>query len=315
MAYLSGSGTKNYPVVTLLWALLIVSLPVVAIVSALLLAGLFRRRTSPATSEPRQVAIARPSGGLSWIYVGSAISAAALVGTAIWTFAVLGAVSAPPAPPAVTIRVTGHQWWWEVRYESDDPARIFTTANEIHIPTGQPVRIKLASSDVIHSFWVPRLSGKTDTVPGQHNETWLEADKPGIFRGQCTEYCGMQHAHMALLVVAEPPDAFKRWWAAQLMDPPPVSSPRAIEGEKQFIVHCGACHSVRGTPAGGRLGPDLSHLMGRRTIASGTLPNTPGYLSGWIADPQHVKPGNLMPQLELSGPQLAAVRTYLENLQ
>jgi cytochrome c oxidase subunit 2 len=202
-----------------------------------------------------------------------------------------------------------------VRYDSNEPSRVFTTANEIHIPTGQPVRLDLASTDVIHSFWVPELSGKTDVIPGQRNETWIEADRPGTYRGQCAEYCGLQHAHMALSVVAELPAQFDAWWAAQLQGAPAPQSQTAEAAQTDFVVHCGICHTVRGTSAGGRLGPDLSHLMSRRTIAAGTLPNTPGYLSGWIADPQHVKPGNLMPILDLSGTQLSAIRDYLERLQ
>lgn len=315
MAYTVGFGTKNYAVVSLLWALLIVSLLVIAIVSGLVLAGLIRHRDAPASNDPHQVPIARPERGLGWIYVGSGISAAVLVGAAIWTFSTLAAVSGPPRDSKLKIHVIGHQWWWEVRYDSDDPSRIFTTANEIHIPTGEPVRFDLSSVDVIHSFWVPELSGKTDLIPGQQNQTWLEADRPGTYRGQCGEYCGLQHAHMALSVIAEPPARFQSWWAQQLEAPPSPQSETIAQGVTDFVAHCGICHAVRGTMAGGRLGPDLSHLMSRHTIAAGTLPNTPGYLSGWIADPQHIKPGNLMPILEISGPELADIRQYLESLK
>jgi cytochrome c oxidase subunit II len=315
MAFTVGFGSKNYPVVTLLWALLITSLAVIAIVAALLVAGLVRHRDTPSSSDPRQVPVARPAQGLGWIYVGSAISGAVLVGAVIWTFATLAAVSGPPADPAVEIKVTGHQWWWEAHYIAKDPSREFTTANEIHIPTGKPVKIDLSSVDVIHSFWVPQLTGKTDTIPGQRNTTWLEADRPGTYRGQCTEYCGLQHAHMAFSVIAEPPDRFEAWQEAQLHPAVPPRSGLAAQGERDFIVHCGICHTVSGTPAGGRLGPDLTHLMSRQTIASGSFPNTAGYLSAWIADPQHLKPGNLMPVLQLTGPQLAAIRVYLESLK
>ena len=315
MSYTVGFGSKNYPVVNLLWALLIVSLLVVAIVTGLLLAGVFRRRAVPARPDPREAPVERPAAGLSWIYVGSAVSAAVLVGAAIWTFSTLAAVSTPPQTPALTIRVTGHQWWWEARYDSDDPSRIFTTANEIHIPTGQPVGLVLSSVDVIHSFWVPELAGKTDVIPGQQNESWIEADRPGTYRGQCGEFCGLQHAHMALAVIADPPAGFATWRAHQLDEAPEPQSAGLSDGRQNFLVHCGICHTVRGTTAGGRLGPDLSHLMARRTIASGTLPNTPGYLAGWIADPQHAKPGNYMPVLELSGAQLTAIEAYLETLE
>lgn len=315
MAYTTGYGTKNYPVVTLLWALLIVSLLVIAIVTGLLLAGLMRRRNVPPSTDPRQVPLERPERGLGWIYIGSAISAAVLVGAAIWTFSTLAAVSGPPVKPALEIHVIGHQWWWEAHYVSNDPSEEFTTANEIHIPTGKPVKLDLSTVDVIHSFWVPQLSGKTDLIAGQQNTTWIEADTPGTYRGQCAEYCGLQHAHMAFSVIAEPPERFESWRQDQLRDEPPPRSPTVAQGEQDFVVHCGICHTVRGSLAGGKLGPDLSHLMNRRTIAAGTLPNTPGYLSGWIADPQHVKPGNLMPILDLSGAQLAAIRQYLESLK
>ena len=315
MAYTVGFGTKNYPVVNLLWALLITSLLVIAIVAGLVVAGMARRRDTPAPHLPHEAPLSRPERGLGWIYVGSAISTAVLVGAVIWTFSTLAAVSGPPGKPAVEIEVIGHQWWWEVHYIDKDPSHEFTTANEIHIPTGKPVRIDLSTTDVIHSFWVPKLSGKTDLIPGQHNATWIEADRPGTYRGQCAEFCGLQHAHMGFSVIAEPPDRFAQWQAGQLEPEPPPASKTAAQGEFDFAGHCGICHSVRGTSAGGRLGPDLTHLMTRHTIAAGTLPNTPGYLSAWIADPQHIKPGNMMPLLDLSGPQLAAIRAYVESLK
>jgi len=315
MAYTVGFGTRDYGVVSLLWALLITSLVVIFIVTVLLLAGLFRRRAIPPSEDARQVPVERPDRGISWIYVGSAISAAVLVGAALWTFSTLAAVSGPPVKPALTIHVTGHQWWWEARYESNETSRIFTTANEIHIPTGKPVKMLLSSVDVIHSFWVPQLTGKTDLIPGQQNQSWIEADTAGTYRGQCGEYCGLQHAHMALAVVAQPQQQFDAWWEHQLEPPPPPANRTVTEGQANFLVHCALCHAVRGTTADGKLGPDLSHLMTRQTIASGTLPNTIGYLSAWIADPQHIKPGNLMPILELSSAQLSAVRDYLETLK
>ncbi|HEX7969078.1 MAG TPA: c-type cytochrome, partial [Stellaceae bacterium] len=182
-----------------------------------------------------------------------------------------------------------------------------------------PVRIELRTDDVIHSFWIPALAGKTDTIAGQRNVTWLQADKPGIYRGQCTEYCGQQHAHMGLLAVADPPDAFAAWWGHQLEGPVMPRSEAQLseirQGEAAFMRHCAVCHAVRGTPAGGRVGPDLSHLMERQTVAAGTLPNTIGYLSGWISNPQHIKPGNYMPTLTLSGPELNDIRTFLAALK
>jgi cytochrome c oxidase subunit 2 len=252
-------------------------------------------------------------GGLNWLWIGVGVSTLVLLFSIVWTVKVLAQIQAPPAKPAVTIEVTGKQWWWQVRYLSDEVSQQFTTANEIHIPTGVPVRLKLIGGDVIHSFWVPQLAGKMDAIPGQTNETWFEAAEPGTYRGQCTEYCGLQHARMGLVVVAEPDAVFRQWWAHQLAAPrEPQGS--AMAGEMDFLSHCGGCHTIRGTEAAGALGPDLSHLMQRTTIASGVLPNNGPTLAHWIADPQSLKPGNLMPSPALSEYQLAHVHAYLKTL-
>ena len=323
MAFTVGYGTKGYPVVQLLWALIIISIVVIAIVTLLTLMGVVRRIREQRSSSNRllrssvisDVPLERSGRGLSWVYIGSAISAALLLGSVIWTFVTLDAVSIRPQDPPANIDVIAHQWWWEVRYEGSTPSQGFTTANEIHIPTGVRVYFRLTSPDVIHSFWVPQLAGKTDVIPGLENITWLEADRPGVYRGQCGEYCGLQHGHMALDVVAQTPAQFEAWKARQLAPATPPDSPLATQGETDFMIHCAVCHTVRGTTAGGRLGPDLTHLMSRLSIAADTLPNTPAYLSGWIADPQHIKPGNYMPAIELSGTQLRDIREYLESLE
>jgi cytochrome c oxidase subunit II len=314
LTYMVGGGSRNHPVVALIWGLIAISLMVVAIVTILLLVALLRR-PDPEVHDPKLIQPRRPDRGLAWIYIGSAISGVALFGAALWTFAVLAAVRLPRNTAGFHIEVIGHQWWWEVRYEDKDPSRNIVTANEIHIPTGLPVRFVLSSGDVIHSFWVPALTGKTDTIPGQNNETWLEADKPGLYRGQCTEYCGQQHAHMGLTVTADQPADFQAWWNSQLKSAPPPATQQVAQGEAEFIVHCGICHTVRGTQAGGHIGPDLTHLMSRGGIAAETLPNTMGYLSAWISDPQAIKPGNLMPTLTISPQQLTALRSYMETLQ
>ena len=165
-----------------------------------------------------------------------------------------------------------------------------------------PVELRLTSADVIHSFWVPALAGKTDLIPGQENTAWLRADAPGVYRGQCDEYCGLQHAHMAFRVVAVPPDEFEAWWDHMLEPAQQPETREAREGMDLFRLNCSACHAVRGMLAGGEMGPDLSHLMQRETIASGMLPNTPGHLSGWIANPDVLKPGTPMPRTDLVGP-------------
>ncbi len=315
MSYMSGNGAKAYPVVTLTWALLILAIAVSVVIGVLVLAGAWRRRSGVAVNAIEQAPVARTGSGLAWITIGIGITSVFLVAILVWTTVVLAAVNSPAKAPNLTIEVTGSQWWWKARYLSDDPSQIFTTANEIHIPTGQPVRVKLIGADVIHNFWVPALTGKTQTIPGQTNETWLEADRPGRYRGQCAEFCGAQHAHMALFVVAEPPAAFKAWVDGQLQPAPEAASAEVARGEHTFVYRCGICHTVRGTEAGGVVAPDLTHLLSRSTLAAGTIPNTIGNLSGWIADPQAVKPGTRMPNLNLSGPDLQDVRTFLETLK
>jgi cytochrome c oxidase subunit 2 len=175
------------------------------------------------------------------------------------------------------------------------------------------VHFTLNSPDVIHSFWVPALGGKTDVIPGRTNEMWLEADKPGVYRGQCSEYCGEEHAQMALFVFAEPEAQFEAWRAEQVKPAALVNGAAAL-GETQFVASCGKCHTVRGSDAHGTAGPDLTHLMSRTTIAAGMLDNTIGNLSGWIADPQSIKPDAKMPNVDLSGPELQSVLAYLETL-
>jgi cytochrome c oxidase subunit 2 len=220
-----------------------------------------------------------------------------------------GAASAP-----LQIRILGHQWWWEVEYESPSSDQIFLTANEIHVPVGLPVTLKLETRDVIHSFWAPSLNGKTDLINGQENDLRFTVDRPGIYRGQCAEFCGFQHAHMGFEVIAEPPTQFDAWRAHQLR-------PAQIDGQAELGDHvfrakgCGLCHTIRGTPAGGKVGPDLTHIGSRLEIAAAELPNNDGNLAGWIADPQHIKPGNLMPQMPLEGPDLIALVRYLGSLK
>jgi cytochrome c oxidase subunit 2 len=216
----------------------------------------------------------------------------------------------------LTIEIIGHQWWWEMRYRGPSPGDQVITANEIHIPTGQRVRIELTSADVIHSLWVPNLQGKTDLVPGRTLITWLQADVPGISRGQCAEYCGIQHTHMAFLVVAETPAEFARWLAEQRRPAQAPADAMSQQGQSVFDGSgCGYCHTVSGARAAGSLGPDLTHFASRRTIAAGTLPNTRENLAAWLADPQRIKPGNLMPRVPLTPAALDAVVRYLESLR
>jgi cytochrome c oxidase subunit II len=307
--YLTSFGEKADATRPLTIGVTAISLAVIVIISILLIGGT-RRRGAVAIPGSR-LDVMPDRGGMGWLWIGVGLSSLVLLLSVVWTVAVLAEIAAPPENPAVAIEVTGKQWWWQVRYLSDDPSRIFTTANEIRIPVGRPVLVKLVGGDVIHSFWVPALGGKTDLIPGQTNETWLEARMPGTYRGQCTEYCGIEHAHMALLVIAEPPEQFTAWWAHQLQSPDAAAS----RGQATFDMHCGSCHAVRGTESAGILGPDLSHLMQRKTLGAATLPNDPEHLAQWIADPQRIKPGNLMQKPELSGAELADIRAYLETLR
>jgi cytochrome c oxidase subunit 2 len=237
----------------------------------------------------------------------------ALLVASIWT-ARLGALR--PFTSAVTIALTGHQWWWEVEYEDPVPARRVTMANEIHIPVGRPIVIKVTSRDVIHSFWMPNLAGKRDLIPGYTTAIWLQADRPGTFRGQCAEFCGRQHANMAIEAVAQPDSEFEQWLEGQrqLANPPQGST--AQRGLDVFMARqCVACHTIRGTLAHGQLGPDLTHVASRRTIGAGTLPNTQEHLAEWISDSQASKPGNQMPPNVLPGGDVQALVTYLETLK
>jgi cytochrome c oxidase subunit 2 len=226
---------------------------------------------------------------------------------------VMRATSAPnPSSTQLSVEVIGHQWWWEVRYPGTDAV----TANEIHIPVGQRVNVIGRSADVIHSFWVPQLNRKIDLIPGRTNRIVLEATRPGRFRGECYEFCGLQHAHMGLLVYADPPDRFRAWLANMEKDAPEPQTGLQRQGRDVFLNEaCSGCHQIRGTPAHARVGPDLTHLATRSTIAAATLPNRKGYLGGWILDPQHQKPGVRMPALELSGPEIQALLAYLESLR
>ncbi|MBV8731176.1 MAG: c-type cytochrome, partial [Acidobacteriia bacterium] len=216
----------------------------------------------------------------------------------------------------ISIELIGNQWWWYVRYLNDNPQRIVVTANEIHIPVGRPVQIRGESLDVIHSFWVPGLNGKRDLIPSRITSEWIEADHPGRFRGQCAEFCGLQHAHMALWVIAEPEDQFEAWMDRQRAPAVAPADAETIAGYRVFMNNaCVFCHSITGTPANGQVAPDLTHLAGRSTIAAGTLANTKGNLSGWILNPQQVKPGNHMATIDLKPEEVQPLVDYLGTLQ
>jgi cytochrome c oxidase subunit 2 len=225
----------------------------------------------------------------------------------------LNETDAPDAgSTAMTVTVVGHQWFWEARYGRDGAE----TANEIHIPVRTPVDLVARSADVIHSFWVPELNRKIDMIPGQANSIELYAERPGVFRGQCAEFCGLQHAHMAFRVYAEPRRQFDSWLASIEGPAAAPQSPEAKQGQRYFMEDgCAACHTIAGTPAQGTVGPNLTHLAGRDTIAANTLPNTPQNLFRWIRNPQSVKPGDKMPGLGLGAKKYHAIVAYLTELR
>jgi cytochrome c oxidase subunit 2 len=229
-----------------------------------------------------------------------------------FTLRTMAALAATDTSDEVIVEIVGHQWWWEVNY----PLQGVTTANEIHIPVGYPIELKVTSADVIHSFWVPELHGKIDLIPGQTNSFWLQADEPGVYYGECAEFCGLQHAKMALVVVAQPEEALVTWLEQQQQPATQVMDSTLVEGQQIFLGSaCSQCHTINGTTATGDLGPDLTHLASRLTLAAGTLKNNQGNLAGWIINPQHLKPGNKMPPTNLTGPELQALLAYLESLE
>ena len=265
--------------------------------------------------------------GARWLVAGGIVfPTVVLLVVLVPTLRTLGAIVAPtdalaardaaPRADELAIEVVGRQFWWEVRYLDAQPARIFETANELRIPVGRRVLLRLRSGDVIHSFWVPGLQGKMDLVPGRVNVLALQADRPGVWRGQCAEFCGVQHGKMALTVVAEPPARFAAWQAAQRAIPAPPADSAALADRQTFLASgCTLCHTVRGTDARGELGPDLTHVGSRLTLAAGTLPNASGNLYGWIADPQAHKPGSQMPAVPLRPDELHAIARYLTALR
>jgi cytochrome c oxidase subunit 2 len=226
---------------------------------------------------------------------------------------VLGKTDAPASgSTSLTVTVVGHQWWWEARY----PASGVVTANEIHIPARTPVNLVARTADVIHSFWVPELNRKIDMIPGQTNRIELYAEEPGSFRGQCAEFCGLQHAHMAFRVIAEPRSGFERWLSANEQPARAPVGAVASHGEQVFMENaCAGCHTIAGTPAQGTVGPNLTHVASRQTLAALTIANDRRELGRWIRNPQEIKPGAKMPGLELSNAQFRAIVAYLSELR
>ena len=300
------------------WAFFYVLATVYVVVMVVLVAGVVRSRRRRAATEG--VFLRREAGRERRI--GRVVTGAVAL-TVLTLFALLTAsfltgrrVYSLSDPDPLEVRVIGRQWWWEVRYDGERPSEIVATANEIHVPVGRLVRFHLESRDVIHSFWVPNLHGKKDLVPNNPAETYLRADRPGEYWGQCAEFCGLQHAHMRLLVVAEPPEQFEAWLAAQKKPAPPPSTESQSRGQQIFLSGtCVMCHTVAGTPARGTVGPNLTHVASNKTIAAGSLANTRENLARWVTDSQSVKPGTRMPPHTLAPEDLEAVLDYLESLK
>ena len=299
---LDASSPQAGGITTLFWCFIaILALVYCATMMALALALFRRRRVIGTPNLTRAVSAAVGITGIILLV---------LTGLSYRTQRDLYAVS---GEPDVTVKVTGYQWWWDVRYEDKQPSRIFSTANELHLPVGRSVEIALTTGDVIHSFWVPGLFGKMDLINGVTNKIRFTPTKAGVLRGQCAEFCGFQHANMALRVVVEPPAAFEKW---RMRQEAPAGPPASPEGEKLFANKpCASCHAVRGTRAAGRVAPDLTHLASRSHLAAGVLPNTRGALAAWIVDPQTVKPGSKMPAVEISAEEIHPLLDYLEGLK
>jgi len=271
----------------------------------------FRATAAKANTEPAQV-YGSTQIELAWTIIPALIVVVLTVATA----RVIHAIQDAPKPPgALEVVVIGHQFWWEYRY----PTLGIVTANELHIPVSEPsgprpTFLQLMSADTDHSFWIPQLAGKTDLIPNRINELWMDPDRPGVFFGQCAQYCGTQHAKMLLRVSVDDPDDFDAWVQAQRQAAAQDES--AADGRRVFeTTACINCHTVRGTAANGRFGPDLTHLMSRATIASGAAENTAENLRLWIENPDAIKPGSLMPAMKLSDSELDALVRYMQSLR
>jgi cytochrome c oxidase subunit 2 len=316
---LDAAGVQAERLQDLWWMFFYVTAAVYVLVMAVLLTAVFRNkkvteRTAPDVSpdEARENRIGYVVKGCVAVTI---VTLFVLMVTSFRTGRALNSLA--ETPPAVAIKITGHQWWWEVEYQNEaDPSQNVLTANEIHVPVGQPVKLMLQSNDVIHSIWLPNFHGKKDLIPNYPTTFYFSADKPGVYWGQCAEFCGYQHAKMRFTVVAESPEDFKSWYTAQQQAPSPPADDMQKRGQQIFVSSvCAQCHTVQGTPAGGRVGPNLTHIAARPYIAAGSLQNTGDHLKQWITDPQAIKPGIRMPMNQYTDDDMQALVTYLESLK
>lgn len=305
------SGSKQAHDIDLLWWWMLGAAGVVLFGSlALLVLGWFRRnaRGLPFFGQREGV------NEMLVLLFGVAIPAVVLIVLFGFSDVYLIGQTSPPDPKttAMNLHVVGHQWWWEIKYPGTD----VVTANEIHLPVNTRVNVVVTTNDVIHSFWVPELQRKIDTIPGFRNRVMLDADRVGVYRGQCSQYCGFQHAHMAMRVFVQRPAAYRAWLRRQEKPARTPTTPMQKTGEAVFMTHqCESCHTIAGTPARGTIGPNLTHVGSRTTLAADTINNTPKELAAWIRNPQAIKPGADMPDLGLSHKQVSEVVAYLDSLK
>lgn len=312
-----GQGEHAQQFLTLFTVFMIVCTIMYLLVVGGLLAAIFRPRRDGDTNVVEDRTHHRSSPVLKPLLVGwVALIGVGLTGLTIASYFFDRAHAGTVERDTLWVDVTANQWWWDVTYASRTSSGNLRTANELHLPVGVPVRLRLRSSDVIHSFWVPNLAGKQDLIPGRVTDITLLPRKAGYYRGACAEFCGIQHAHMALDVTVESRADFERWYAAQLQPAAPPQTPLAQAGFDYVTTReCRMCHTISGTPASGKMAPDLTHLASRRSIAAGTLPMTRGHLYAWVADPQSQKPGNKMPVIPLEPDELHGIIAYLEGLK
>lgn len=314
---LYSNGPAAHRIANMQWGLIVAFMIISIIMWVLIGWAAVKRRGTLAEHAPVDI-----GGGQGWITIGGMLIPF-IVLFVIFVFGLNLLASFPiheanqQAHMKPDILVIGHQWWWEVHYLSDKPDQIVITANEIHIPANRPVTLELETHDVIHSFWVPALHGKVDLIPGHPNFVRIEAAQPGAYAGQCAEYCGAQHAHMRLLVIAQPPEAYQAWLNGQREPAHTPTAAGAVEGEKIFLSGpCAMCHTVRGTLAGGRVAPDLTHVGSRRFIAGNSFPNDKAYLEAWVTHAQSLKPEAQMPDFtRFTGEQMRDLTAYLQQLQ
>ena len=312
---LGGDGAEGANFVSLFKLFMIVCSVMYVIIVAATLVAIWRRRRSPLTVDDRRhhetshVVTPALFGWTALVVVGLTILTVA-------SFLTDRSNAAAAYKPAMHLTVTANQWWWDVRYEQPDVSKTVRTANELHLPVGVRAEVTLEANDVIHSFWIPNLAGKQDLIPGRSTDIQLLARQIGTYRGQCAEFCGVQHAQMALDVTVESKADFERWYSAQLANAKSPTTPLQQAGLRYFTTReCGACHNINGTAAGGQVAPDLTHLASRRSIAAGAMPMNKGNLYGWVADPQSLKPGSHMPTVGLEPAELHALVAYLETLK